>query len=339
MAMEVYVYDPTASDEKSKVRGVGRYLQLLRESFGQTWHFADSPASVPYDSVFVNPFVNVLQPPVSLRRVAKRQVAVIHDLIPIKYPSHFPLGMRGNLTLLLHRFLLDSYDAVVTDSLASKNDISEMLGIPPSRIHVVYPTVPDLFRLPPATPMPLHGIPSSYILYVGDATWNKNLPALAAAVQKTQTHAVCVGKVFALKPGNNAWEREFGAFMRITKENPQFVFPGYVSDEKLKLLYRQAVINVLPSRDEGFGFSYLEAAVLGCPSLLSDIPVFKETAETGAFFVDTGDEMAFGTGLQRILSAQSEREEMKVRALERSKFFSKEAFARGIETVINAISP
>jgi len=36
---KVYVYDPTASDFQSAVRGVGRYLQILKENFSKEFKF------------------------------------------------------------------------------------------------------------------------------------------------------------------------------------------------------------------------------------------------------------------------------------------------------------
>ena len=48
----------------------------------------------------------------------------------------------------------------------------------------------------------------------------------------------------------------------------EFIFLGFIEDYELVKLYQQAKLNVLLSRDEGFGFSYIEAANFGCPSVL-----------------------------------------------------------------------
>ena len=54
--------------------------------------------------------------------------------------------------------------------------------------------------------------------------------------------------------------------MAMAKDDKRFIFPGFISDDELITLYEQASLNILLSRDEGFGFSYVEAASLGCPS-------------------------------------------------------------------------
>ena len=75
-------------------------------------------------------------------------------------------------------------------------------------------------------------------------------------------------------------------FSQWQKGDKRFIFPFFISDGELITLYEQASLNILLSHDEGFGFSYAEAATLGCPSLLSDRPIFHEIAGTAAEFVD-----------------------------------------------------
>jgi len=122
---KVVVFDPTVNDPQSKVRGVGRYLQILRENFPY-WIFTNSIDnwSLKIDhSVFINPFFNLLSPPLFIKRRFKKQIAVIHDLIPLKYPKHFPIGLKGSLNVFLKKIALTGYDVIVTDSKQSKKNI------------------------------------------------------------------------------------------------------------------------------------------------------------------------------------------------------------------------
>jgi hypothetical protein len=148
---QVLCFDPTASDSQSKVRGVGRYLQILKENFPD-WTFSNKLQVESYKlQVFLNPFFNFLQPPIwtgldlslqrilSGRRIAKKQIAVIHDLIPLKYPSKFPAGLRGNFNIFLNKLALKNYDLIVTDSEASKKDIVQILKISEEKVKVIYP--------------------------------------------------------------------------------------------------------------------------------------------------------------------------------------------------------
>ena len=64
---------------------------------------------------------------------------------------------------------------------------------------------------------------------------------------------------------------------------------GRVPDEQLDGLYRDALALACVSREEGFGFTPLEALALGTPPVVSDLPVFAETLGAGALRVPPGD--------------------------------------------------
>src|SRR3989339_399387 len=309
---KVFVYDPTTSDKQSAVRGIGRYLQILKESFPE-WIFTSSLTPSPYSLVpiFINPFFNFLQPPLTLRRLAQKQIAVIHDLIPLKYPSHFPAGIKGSIYILLNKLALKNYDLIIADSEASKRDIINILKIKSEKLRVVYPCLPKVFSIKyPVSSMKnskYEILDTRYCLYVGDATWNKNLVNLARAIKIANVTCVFVGSVFekvssikypvfSMKNKNtkykildtkylsHPWQKELKEFFELTKDDKRFIFAGFVPDSELINLYKQASLNILPSRDEGFGFSFLEASQFSCPSVLSDIPVLREiSAENGLF--------------------------------------------------------
>lgn len=328
----LYIYDPTATDELSKVRGIGRYMQILHENSNDAT-FINDLKNIPYESVFLNPFFNVLAPPVVTSRIAKKQIAVIHDLIPLKYPHHFPIGIRGKINVFRNKLSLKNYDAIITDSEASKKDIISILKIDEKKIHVMYPIVGEIFR---DTNKQNHKITevisrsetinSQYCIYVGDATWNKNLVNLAKAIQIAQVHCVFVGKVFSKPPTNDPWQKELLHFYMQTKNDPRYVFTGFIPDDVLVDLYKNAFCNILISRDEGFGFSYLEAASLSVPSVLSDIPVLHETAADSAVFANAEDPNDIAEKLKQMNSDVALRKKFAGAAFHRSKEFSSEKF-------------
>lgn len=296
MSSLALVYDPTITDSQSKVRGIGRYLQILRENFKDEFMFAGdiNSTNIKKDTILINPFFNILAHPLSMSRITRMQVAVIHDLIPLKYPDHFPLGLRGKLNLFLNKFAVGNYDRIITDSYTSKKGIVSLLSIPESKIKVVYPCLPDtLVNRPTQSPLlPTINnlsIPTPYCIYVGDATWNKNLVTIAQAIKLGDVPCVFVGKVFHSSQGDedlsNPWQKELKEFFKLAAGDKRFIFPGFVKDEDLAALYQHALVNILVSRDEGFGFSYVEASLFGCPSILSKMPIFDEIASSAAEFV------------------------------------------------------
>ena len=313
----VFVFDPTASDPQSAVRGIGRYLQILKENFPE-WIFTSQIQKIDQQSIFINPFFNLLKPPLAIKRIAHRQIAIIHDLIPFKYPTHFPIGLKGRLNIFLNKISLRSYDLIITDSEASRRDITTILNIPIKRVKVIYPSLPKIFNTDSQAETVLPQFP--FCLYVGDATWNKNLVNLARAIKIANITCVFVGKVFTQQKEtklNNPWAKELKEFLILAKNDKRFIFPGFISDKKLIQFYRQARLNVLVSRDEGFGFSYLEAASQKTPSVLADIPVFREIAGDSALFANPDNPNTIADQIIRLYFDSKLRSKFKDRTLNR----------------------
>ncbi len=376
MTNQVVVFDPTAKDAQSKVRGVGRYLQILRENF-PNWNFTNNLSLITNNSVFINPFFNFLFPPLFIKRKFQKQIAVIHDLIPLKYPSHFPIGLKGSLNILLNKIALRSYDFIVTDSEQSKKDIVTILNIKPERVKVIYPCLPQMFihlSSQNVTRYTLH-VTRPFLLYVGDATWNKNLVNLAKAIKLQKLPCVFVGQVFRkingltnsrineLKnnagdgslrapdsaqqsehwreknfrqdPQENLWQKELYEFMDLAQNDQRFIFPGFITDEELIQLYQNAVCNLLVSRDEGFGFSYLEASSQNCPSLLSDTPIFREISSNNALFVNPEYPQEIANQIKTLNTENNLRIKLVEKSFQRSKFFSQKNFVNGFNLIIS----
>jgi len=356
MKSSVYVFDPTTSDSQSRVRGVGRYLQLLKENFEKEFIFINNLSSIQDlgSSIFINPFFNFLQPPLVMRRIAQKQIAVIHDLIPLKYPDHFPAGIKGNINIYLNKLALKNYDLIATDSEASKKDILQILRIEESRVRVIYPCLPHQLTNYnsqitnhksnsnfPLRPSDFEGrvkfqISNSFCLYVGDATWNKNLVNLARAIKIANVNCVFVGKVFNQESSlpsealaKDGWQKEFKEFIELTRNDKRFIFTGFIEDYELVKLYQQAKVNILVSSDEGFGFSYLEAAKFACPSVLSDIPVLREISNSqGAVFANPNDPNEIADKIGEIYFHPDLRNKLSLEAQQRAKYFNLEKFKK-----------
>ena len=381
------VFDPTQEDKLSRVRGVGRYLQILKENFSNEFVFTNKLTADPCQStgVFINPFFNFLQAPLLMKKIYQRQIAVIHDLIPLKYPSHFPIGVRSKLNVFLNKLALKNYDLIVTDSQTSKKDIIDILDINEGKIKVIYPTLPFIFnsefkiynselnsksKILNSKQNSEFKIPNSkFVLYVGDATWNKNLVNLARAVKKINVTCVFVGKVFYQnsefrvqssesnlkskilnsKPNSefkipnskllsHPWQKELYEFYREIANDKRFILLSYVPDDKLIALYQNAACNILISRDEGFGFSFLEASSQNCPTILSDIPVFRELAGESPLLnhlvsPDKIDDIAHKIG--EVYFDNNLRNKLGLEAKKRIDFFSADKFRQLFLEAIN----
>ena len=134
------------------------------------------------------------------------------------------------------------------------------------------------------------GTGTPYLLSVGALEPRKGLDVLARAVREARAQGLAV-PVLVAGTGRLAGELQ-GV--------PGIELLGRVSDERLAELYRGALALVHPSRLEGFGFPPVEAATFGVPSVVSDLPVFRETLGDAALRVPVGDASALAGALLRI---------------------------------------
>ena len=377
---------PLDTDARAGHRGGGRIVQMLRENLNTHTHldpnteeseqntcaelkveFVSSLKQVDStDGLFV-PVWNLFQAPIITKRIAQKQILMIFDVIPLKYPRQFPVGLRGKLALWRNKGALKHFDSFITISERAKQDIVQHLHIPAEKIHVVYPTYSQIFKADHSHKKINRDINASsqssshlssetlkkykitskgFVLYVGDINWNKNIVNLAKAIKIAQIPAVFVGKAFGEGPWegptlyrvqpSHPWLKEYTSFRAEVAGSSLFSFPGYVSDNSLKILYQHAICNVLISRDEGFGMSYLEAATQGCPSILSDIPVFHEIALNTAMFVPTDDPQATAEGIFQLKTSSKQRDFIGADAYARSEAFALEHFRKNLLTCFEA---
>lgn len=309
---KLVIFDPNRGDKLSSFRGGGRILQILKENLSDQTRFISDLSDIS-DSILLIPSWSPFSPLPVNKRIASKQYLIIFDVIPLKYPAHFPAGIRGKFNLWRNKQAMKHFDKIITISEHSKKDIVKYLSINENKVAVVYPAIIKMFlenkeeRIKKKeNASTFHPLPSSFLLYVGDVNWNKNLVNLAKAIKLADIPCVFVGKPFGVRktpgveeersdgktPGVNLdhpWQSEFKHFLEEVGDDKRFIFLGYVEDSELVELYQNAICNVLVSRDEGFGYSYTEAASQQCPSVLSDIPVFHEIANDTALFANPKD--------------------------------------------------
>jgi hypothetical protein len=71
------------------------------------------------------------------KRTNSKYIVTVHDLIPLKFKTQFPVGLRGRIKWLLQRSALTGASAIITDSVCSQKDIASLTGMSESQIYVV----------------------------------------------------------------------------------------------------------------------------------------------------------------------------------------------------------
>lgn len=318
-----------------RVRGTGFYIENLKKSLFKYYPqneyiFFTKEQDLPSDLDLIHypyfePFFLTL--PFHKRH---KTVVTVHDLTPFVFPEHFPVGLRGKLKWWIQKMSLGRADAVITDSQSSKNDIMRFANIPESRIAVVYLAAGEQFKRIKNQKSKInsiktkYGLPEKFALYVGDATWNKNLPRLIEATKKADIPLVMVGK--ALKEERfdqkNPWNKDLVAVQNLSKKEKNIIRLGFVSTEELVLLYNVGTVFVMPSLYEGFGLPVLEAMQCGCPVVTSKEGSLPEVGGEAALYVDAYSKDNIARGISEVFSSVQARKKLSAKSLEQAKKFS-----------------
>lgn len=204
-------------------------------------------------------------------------VVTIHDVIPLKYPEYYPVGVKGKLRLIWQKFALKFVKAVITDSYSSKKDIINHLGVPGRKIKVVYLAANENLENQEEKEIRKvrrqFGLPQKYFLYVGDINYNKNIPQLIKILKflPKDVHLVCVGKNF-YQQNIPEWQW-IETQIALSSVGDRVHFLTEVLTEQvgeLAAIYSGAICYVQPSLDEGFGLPVLEAMRCRVPVVSSN---------------------------------------------------------------------
>lgn len=261
--------------------------------------------------------------------IRARKVLTVHDLSFIRYPE---CSSPALLQYLVH-FVPPSVrraDYLLADSLSTKHDLIDLLGIPEERVTVVYAGYDPRFHpQPQAKDRAVHeqyGINGHYILALGTLQPRKNFTTLIRAYNLL-VHEHHIPHKLVIGGGKGWLYDDIFATVQELGLGERVVFPGFVADEHLPALYRGADLFAFPSLYEGFGIPVLEAMGCGTPVVTSNTSSLPEVAGDAAICVDPQDSAALADAIWHALSDDTLRQTLRQRGLERVKLFTWEKAA------------
>lgn len=316
---------PVSNPEHS-IRGVGSYIHNLISHFEnnknvsllQVNGFKEAFEADILHIPFFDPFQLTLP-----RSKNHRLVVTIHDLIPLRFPKHFPPGIKGRGKWQIQKHLLKKVDAIITDSEASKKDILHFANVNASKVHVVYLAADQINLNKKSSIKEKYSLPEKFCLYVGDATWNKNLPNIIKASTIANVPLVIVGGAIKrdVLDTKNIWNKDLFEAQEEIKRNQNCLTPGFVTSEELTEFYHLATVLLAPSRYEGFGLPVLEAMQSGCPVITTKNGSLEEVSANAAFFVnDTAESIS--KGIEKVFNNKSLQKNLAEKGLKNSKRFT-----------------
>jgi glycosyltransferase involved in cell wall biosynthesis len=260
--------------------------------------------------------------PPAVRAAGLRLTVTLYDLIPELFPEVY-LTNPGTLAWYKTRLgLVRRADRVLAISQATASDAIDRLGLPRERVSVVGAGVSDRFRRPAdreqaaaALQAILPQIEPGYVLYTGGIEPRKNIDRLLEAYAglsgelRARHQLVIVCRVL---PGERA---ELARKLRALGIADRVVFPGFVTDEALVLLYQAAELFVFPSLYEGYGLPIAEAMACGAPVLASRSSSLLELVHDEEALFDPREVASIRATLERSLSDERLRARLRERTL------------------------
>ncbi len=224
------------------------------------------------------------------------QVVTIHDLFFLNHPERTSGEIRRDYAALAAPHARRA-DAVVTSTEHGRRQIVERLGVDGDRVHVCPPGAPTWTTGGREGPLPRDG----HVLFVGTLEPRKNLGVLLDAWERLLERGAPVTRLVLAgqaTTGARAWldriaRPPLAGHVRHT---------GYVQDAERQQLYATARAVVLPSLDEGFGLTALEAMAAGIPIIASNRGSLPEVVGDAGVLIEPGDAAGLADSIERMFT-------------------------------------
>lgn len=249
-----------------------------------------------------------LTSPIPVLLPKRRNILAVHDVIPLSHPwlldeQWATVARAFGRTL---EYLLPRVDRILCVSDTTRVALLSRFAVDERKVSVTYQ--PCRYSLAPETSnaaerrgsrksgkTPSRGADElsrePYILFLGAIEPKKNLLGVLRALERHPNlpRLVVVGQF--------AWSSKAERSLMEQLGNRVQHF-GFLPDREAETLLEDAAAFVFPSITEGFGLPPLEAIWKGVPTVLSDIPVFRELFLDYPVYVDAyqPDDIARGIG-------------------------------------------
>lgn len=228
-------------------------------------------------------------------------ITAIHDLAYIHFPQYMKSSELQYYQKYQPRFAQLSRK-ILTVSEYSAKDIVLQYGIEAQKIAIVY-NGSRFEEIPPKDDPAIlkkYGLKSGqYFIYTGSLHPRKNITRLVEAFE--QTIAASAHGVKLVLAGRQAWKTaEMTDRIKSSPLADQIILTGYVPDEILWNILKNALALCYVSLFEGFGVPVLDAFHAEVPVICSSTTSLSEVAGDAALQVDPGDVGAIAGAMDQL---------------------------------------
>lgn len=204
----------------------------------------------------------------------KEQIVYIHDTAIFEYPKaynyKFILWYK-----IMYKFIKRC--TIITVSDFSKRQLKNFLDL--NNVHTIYNGIDHLKNINTSDEQgileKLNVEEKEYYLTVGSKNPNKNQQLIEKLSELN------IDKKFIIVGSDNKSFSEVSS-----KQKSNCIYTGYLNDEDLKVLYKNAKTFIFPSLYEGFGIPPFEALINNTPVISSNRASLEELLEEYAILID-----------------------------------------------------
>lgn len=241
-------------------------------------------AEFPSHALFPN-YVPPLFPPTDTRIFT-----TIYDLLYKSFPDVFSRGKRIWLQLAHRLAIRNSHRVIVLSNFVKRDLLQNYPRLHADQVDVIHAPI-DFSRFEGNSRFSGR-IGAPYILAVANLYPHKNLHTLIRAYLKLYPRSPRPFKlVLAGQLGKNLRGGDFSHYARKIEEmlqgNPDIHQTGYISDQDLGDLYRNATLFCFPSIFEGFGMPVVEAMGFALPTITTSLTSLPEVSLNQALYVES----------------------------------------------------
>ncbi|MCF7844832.1 MAG: glycosyltransferase family 4 protein [Kiritimatiellales bacterium] len=288
---------------------------------GLSWHFKVAKAlkSITNLDLYLSP-TSFIVPAIIGNRI--KFIPVVHDLIAFRSEPHDKKAQIVEKCLL--KRTLKKASCICTVSENTKSDLLKKYPFIDST------SVTSVFA-GPMSDDEVQNIPDNKtILCAGTLSPRKNQLRLIKAYNSLPKHLK--EKYQLLLVGGHGWNDK--EIINSVKTSDGVIWKGHVSNDEYESLMCTCTVLALPSLYEGFGLQILDALKRGVPILTSNRGSIPELVGDNAVFVDPEDILDMANGLEKILTDESLREDLRKRSQGYSKRFS---WAHSVDLFMEAV--
>lgn len=243
--------------------------------------------------------------PLSIRKSGIPSIVTIHDLIFRRHPEFYS-PFDAAIYDFKYGLSCRIADRIIAISKRTADDISELYGIDPEKIDIIYQGCAESFKHP-ATRNTLekikekYSLPERFIIQVGTIERRKNLELTVKALSAlpADVNLIAVGRDRKYLKRIKSIASELGVRNRIKVLQS-------VPFAELPALYQLASAAAYPSLYEGFGIPILESLESGCPTVAATGSCLEEAGGESAFYVNPHSPREMAQALKAALTKTPE---------------------------------